>query len=193
MGMFNLAMASAPPIAELIDLSGRHYLLDLGGGPGTYAIHFCLANPELRAAIFDFPESMSCALRIVKQFNLEDRIDFMAGNYLEEEIEGKYDVSWLSHILHAEGENDCKKIIQKTMSVMEPGGLILIHDFILDNSQDNPLFPALFGLNMLINTPQGQSYSEAQITTMLVEAGVKHVKRLPFQGPNDAGIICGTV
>jgi len=193
MGMFNLAMASAPRIAELIDLSGRHHLLDLGGGPGTYAIHFCIANPELKASIFDFPESRSCALRIVKQFNLEDRVDFMAGNYLEEEIGGAYDVAWLSHILHAEGENDCKKIIQKTMSVMEPGGLILIQDFILDDSQDNPLFPALFGLNMLINTPQGQSYSEAQITTMLAEAGAKQVKRLAFQGSNGAGIICGTV
>ncbi len=192
MGMFNLAMASAPRIAKLIDLSGRHHLLDLGGGPGTYAIHFCIANPALKAAIFDFPESRSCALRMVKQFSLEDRVDFMAGNYLDEEIGGAYDVAWLSHILHAEGENDCKKIIQKTVSVMEPGGLILVHDFILDDSQDNPLFPALFGLNMLINTPQGQSYSGAQIRDMLSAAGLKDVKRIPYRGPNDAGIICGT-
>ena len=192
MGMFNLAMASAPRIAELIDLSGRHHLLDLGGGPGTYAIHFCIANPALKAAIFDFPESRSCALRMVKQFNLEERVDFMAGDYLEEEIGGAYDVAWLSHILHAEGENDCKKIIQKTMSVMEPGGLMLVHDFILDDSQDSPLFPALFGLNMLINTPQGQSYSGAQIRDMLSAAGLKDVKRISYRGPNDAGIICGT-
>ena len=107
-------MASAPQIAKAIDLSGRHHLLDLGGGPGTYAIHFCLANSELKASIFDFPESRSCALRTVKQFNLEERIEFIGGNYLKEEIRGSYDVAWLSHILHAEGESDCKKIIQKT-------------------------------------------------------------------------------
>ena len=193
MGMFNLAMASAPQIAELIDLSGRHQLLDLGGGPGTYAIHFCIANPDLRAAIFDFPESRSCALSMVKQFNLEERIDFIAGNYLEQDIGGSYDVAWLSHILHADGENDCKEIITKTKSVMEPGGVILVHDFILDDTEDRPLFPALFALNMLINTPQGQSYSEAQIKDMLYTAGLKDVKRIPFRGPNDAGIICGTV
>lgn len=193
MGMFNQAMASAPQIAGQIDLSGRRRLLDLGGGPGTYAIHFCIANPGLKAAIFDFPESRSCALRIVRQFNLEDRIDFQEGNYLEEEIGGSYDVAWLSHILHAEGENHCKQIIQKTISVVEPGGLIIIHDFILDDTQDYPLFPALFALNMLINTQQGQSYSETQIKDMLCKAGLKDVKRLPFRGPNDAGIICGTV
>lgn len=193
MGMFNQAMASAPQIAELIDLGGRHNLLDLGGGPGTYAIHFCIANPELRAAIFDLPESSSCALRIVKQFNLEERIKFIAGNYLEDEIDGSYDVAWLSHILHAEGENNCKEIIQKTLSVMEPGGWVLIHDFFLDDSQDSPLFPALFSLNMLINTPQGKSYSEGQVKDMLCRAGLKEVRRIPFRGPNDAGIICGTV
>ncbi len=193
MGMFNQAMASAPQIAELIDLSGKHHLLDLGGGPGTYAIHFCIANPDLRAAIFDFPESRSCALRMVKQFNLEERIDFIAGNYLEEEIGGTYDVAWLSHILHADGEKDCEEIIKKTTSVMEPGGLILIHDFILDDNEDKPLFPALFSLNMLINTPQGQSYSDARIKDMLCKAGLKDVKRISFRGPNDAGIICGTV
>ena len=193
MGMFNQAMASAPRISELIDLSGRHNLLDLGGGPGTYAIHFCIANPELRAVIFDFPESRSCALRIVKQFNLDERIDFIAGDYLKDELEGSYDVAWLSHILHAEGETECEEIIQKTMSVIEPGGLILVHEFILEDTEDKPLFPALFALNMLINTPQGQSYSDARIKDMLCKAGLKDVKRVPFRGPNDAGIICGTV
>ena len=193
MGMFNLAMASAPDIAELIDLRGRRHLLDLGGGPGTYAIHFCIANPELRATIFDLPDSRSCALRTVKQFNLEERIAFIGGNYLEEEIGGSYDVAWLSHILHAEGEHDCEQIIQKTKLVMEPGGLLLIHDFLLDDSEATPLFPALFALNMLINTPQGRSYSDAQIKDMLCKAGLHDVKRIPFRGPNDAGIMCGTV
>jgi predicted O-methyltransferase YrrM len=193
MGMFNLAMASAPQIAELINLSGKNYLLDLGGGPGTYAIHFCIANPELRATIYDLPKSRSCALRMLKQFNLEKRIEFIAGNYLEDKIGGSYDVAWLSHILHAEGESDCKGIIQKTLSAMKPGGLMLIHDFFLDDNQDSPLFATLFSLNMLINTPQGKSYSEDQIKDMLCKAGLKDVKRIPFRGTNDAGIICGTV
>jgi len=193
MGMFNLAMASAPQLAAQIDLSNRRHLLDLGGGPGTYAIHFCLANPKLRATIFDLPTTRPFALRTVKQFDLGDRIDFMAGNYVEEEIKGSYDVAWLSHIFHGEGPEDCQRIIQKTLSVMKPGGLILIQDFILENSLDRPLFPAIFSLNMLINTPKGQSYSETQIKEMLEKAGVKEIKRVPYKGPNDAGIISGIV
>ena len=53
MGMFNLAQAIAPSLAAEINLKGRRHLLDLGGGPGTHAIHFCLANPDLQATVFD--------------------------------------------------------------------------------------------------------------------------------------------
>ena len=193
MGMCNLAMASAPRLATQIDLSGRRHLLDLGGGPGTYAIHFCLAHPGLKATIFDLPATEPYAQRTVKQFNLENRIDFLAGNYLVEEIEGSYDVAWLSHILHGEGPEDCERIISKTVSVMQPGGVIFIQEFILDDTLDHPLFPALFSLNMLINTPQGRSYSEEQLKKMLDQADVKEIKRISYRGPNDTGIICGTV
>ena len=193
MGMFNLAMNIAPDVTALIDLTGRRHLIDLGGGPGTYAIHFCLANPNLRATVYDLPTTRPFALQTIERFDLADRIDFMAGNYIEDEIKGSYDVAWLSHILHGEGPEDCEMIIRKTVSVIEPGGLILVHDFFLNDNLDGPLFPTLFSLNMLINTPQGQSYSEAQITSMLATADVKEIRRIPFQGPNDSGIIVGVV
>ena len=193
MGMFNLAMANAPQLATKIDLHDKRHLLDLGGGPATYAIHFCLANPQLRATIFDLPTTRPFALRKVKQFGLEDRINFMAGNYVEENIEGSYDVAWLSHILHGEGADDCQRIIQKVVSVLKTGGLIFVQDFILEDTLDHPLFPAIFSLNMLIHTPRGQSYSEKQIKDMLARAHVKEVSRMPYRGPNDSGIVCGTV
>ncbi len=193
MGMFNLAMSIAPRVADQIELGGRRHLLDLGGGPGTYAIHFCLANPDLRATVYDLPTTRPFALQTIERFELNARIDFQAGNYVEEQIKGSYDVAWLSHILHGEGPEDCQEIIRKTVSVLETGGLILVHDFILNDNLDGPLFPALFSLNMLINTTQGQSYSESQLVSMLAEAGVKEIEKLAFRGPNDSGIMAGVI
>ena len=193
MGMFNLAMNIAPRVVDQIDLRGRRHFLDLGAGPGTYAIHFCLANPHLRATVYDLATTRPFALRTIERFGLADRIDFLAGNYVDDEIKGSYDVAWLSQILHGEGPEVCQRIIAKTASVVEAGGLILVHDFILNDSLDGPLFPALFSLNMLINTSHGQSFSESQITSMLARAGVKKIHRLPFRGPNDSGIIAGVV
>jgi len=193
MGMFNIGMSMAPLLVDKIDLFERRHMLDLGGGPGTYAIHFCMKNPGLKATVYDLSTTRPFAEKTIKKFGLTDRIDFMDGNYVEEGIEGVYDVAWLSHILHGEGQKDCQRIIEKTVLALEPGGMIIVHDFILNNTMDGPLFPALFSLNMLLGTPAGQSYSEKQITDMLAKAGVKEIQRIPFQGPNDSGIIAGVV
>jgi hypothetical protein len=191
MGMFNLAMGLAPQLVPQIDLSTRKHLLDLGGGPGTYAIHFCLSNPGLRAAVYDLPTTRPFAEKIIKQFNLSDRIDFRDGNYLTDPIEGHYDAAWLSHILHGEGPEECRMIIQKAVDALDPQGTIIIHEFILNNSMDGPLFPALFSLNMLLGTDSGQAYSEQQLSGMLLAAGVNNIRRIPLKSPNDSGLLVG--
>ncbi len=193
MGMFNIAMNLAPRLVNTIDISGRRRLLDLGGGPGTYAIHFCLNNPRLKATIYDLPGTEPYAVKTIEKFGLSDRIDFVAGDYLKEDIPGSYDVAWLSQILHAEGPEDCQRIIEKAASVLEPGGLLLIHEFILGNSKDGPLQPALFSLNMLLGTANGRSYSEGEIMEMLARAGAREIKRIPSQFPSESGIITGVV
>ena len=191
MGMHNMATMMAPMLIKKIDLSGRRHLLDLGGGPGTYAINFCLNNSQLNATVYDLPSSRPFAERIIEEFDLTGRINFMDGNYLQDGIEGVYDVAWLSHILHAEGPEDCQKIIRKAVSALEPGGMIIVHDFLLNNTMDGPLFPALFSLNMLLGTHAGQSYSDQQIMDMLARAGVNKIQRLPVRTPNNSGVITG--
>ena len=191
MGMFNMAMGLAPQLVPQIDLASRKRMLDLGGGPGTYAIHFCLHNPGLEAEVYDLPTTRPFAEKTIRQFELSDRINFVDGNYLEDPIQGRYDVAWLSHILHGEGPEDCRMIIKKAVDALEPQGLIIIHEFILNNSMGSPLFPALFSLNMLLGTDSGRSYSEQQLTDMLLAAGVKNIRRIPIKSPNDSGLLVG--
>jgi len=191
MGMFNNAMGTAPQVAKIVDLTGRRNLLDLGGGPGTYAIHFCKINKQLQAVVYDLPTTRPFAEKVISNFGLSDRIAFKGGDFLAEELQGSFDVVWLSHILHAEAPADCHRMIRKAAAALEPGGLMVIHDFILENTMDGPTFPALFALNMLIGTPAGQSYSEDQIMDMLAQAGIDQTTRLPFRGPTESGIITG--
>jgi SAM-dependent methyltransferase len=192
MGMFNMAMSVAPRIVPLIDLGGRRRLLDLGGGPGTYAIFFCRQNPGLKATVFDLPTSRPFAERTIARFDMTDRVEFVDGNFIEDPIQGRFDVVWMSHILHGEGPDACQLMIKKAAGALAPGGMIIIHDFILDDAMDGPLFPALFSLNMLLGTPAGQSYSEKQIKKMLSEAGIGEIRHLRFDSPNDSSLLIGT-
>lgn len=192
LGMFNIAMAIAPRLADIIDLSSRRHLLDLGGGPGTHAIFFCKANPELRATIFDRATTEPFARKTTEKFGVADRIDFIAGDFNRDDIPGRYDAAWLSQILHSNSYEECERLIAKTVSVLEPGGEILVHDFHLNDTMDGPLFPALFSLNMLINN-HGRSYSEKEVRSMMEKAGAGNIERLPFSGPNESSVLRGIV
>lgn len=74
---------------------------------------------------------------------------------------------------------------------MEKKGLVFVHEFILNNDGTSPLFPALFSLNMLVNTSAGTAYKENQLYSMMEESGIKNIQRLEFQGPNQSGILFG--
>jgi hypothetical protein len=191
MGMHNSAMLLAPDLARQVDLRGRKRLLDLGGGPGTYAVHFCLENPGLEAVVFDMPDTRRFAEGVIARFGLEGRVRFEGGDFLEDAIGGPYDAVWLSHILHGEGPEECRRLIGKAAAALEPGGTILVHEFILDDAKDGPPYPALFSLNMLLGTPEGRSYSRGELTAMLAAAGVADIERLPMPPPAPSGILQG--
>jgi SAM-dependent methyltransferase len=191
LGMYNLASQLAPRVAAGIDLGGCLRLLDLGGGPGTYAIHFCRQNPGLSAVVYDLPATRSFAEATIRRYDLERRIAFAAGDYHNDSVPDGFDVAWLSHILHAEGAEGCGTILRKAAGALKPGGTLLVQEFILDDTKDGPLFPALFSLNMLLGTPSGQSYSGGELCGMMERAGLADIRRLPIELPNGAGIMAG--
>ncbi|MGD9731913.1 MAG: methyltransferase [Desulfamplus sp.] len=193
MGMFNIAMQTAPGLVPTIDLFSRKHLLDLGGGPGTYAIHFCMHNPDLKAVVFDLPTTRPFAEKTIERFGQQNRITFQDGDFLKDPIKGKYDVIWISHILHGDSPSDCYMLIKKAAEALEPDGMIIVHDFILSNKKDAPLFPALFSLNMLLGTEGGQAYSEQEIMDMLANAGCTKIFRTPYKGPMESGLVVGMI
>ncbi|MFO7989701.1 MAG: methyltransferase [Desulfotignum sp.] len=193
MGMFNNAMATAPDVANSVDLSGCTRLLDMGGGPGTYAIHFCKANPHLTAVVFDLATTRPFAEKTIDRFGLSDRIRFVPGDYTTDEIPLKpeFEAAWLSHVLHGEGPDQAAGIVAHAAKTLVPGGQLLIHDFILDDTRDRPEFAALFSLNMFLGTESGQSYTESEIREMMIAAGMTDIVRLDYTGPTQSGILKG--
>lgn len=191
MAMFNNATTASKKIVPFIDLAGRKTLLDLGGGPGTYAIQFCKKYPRLKAVVYDLPASEPYAEDTISRFQMRDRIKFAGGNFFEDDIPGEYEAVWISHVLHSSGPEECQGLIDKAVRVLQPGGLFLVHDFWLNESGDGPLFPALFALNMQVRTDRGRSYTESEVRLMLERAGLKRIHRLDLNVPNDSGVIVG--
>ncbi len=83
------------------------------------------------------------------------------------------------------------RIVTGAAAGLNRGGVLLVHEFLLNDTLDGPEFPALFSLNMLLGTPGGQAYSGGQVAEMLRAAGLTDIARLDFAGPNDSGIVAG--
>ncbi len=189
LGMQNLANLLAPQLVAQITLGTGRKMLDLGGGPGTWAIHFCRHNPDLRATIFDLPGSQKLAESAIADAAMTDRINFFAGDFNQSDLPETYDLIWMSHILHGEGETNCRALLAKAAAALSADGMLIIHEFILDDQGPGPVYPALFALNMLLGTDEGAAYTEGELREMLAAAGLMHSERLPLPPHNRSGVL----
>lgn len=160
LGMQNLANLLAPQLIPQIPTGRRTQMLDLGGGPATWSIHFCRHNPRLHSTVFDLPTSRKLAENAIDSADMSDRIDFTAGDFNLDPLPDGYDLIWMSHILHGEGEENCRALVAKAATGLKADGLLMIHEFILDDHGSGPIYPALFALNMLLGTERGAAYTE---------------------------------
>jgi hypothetical protein len=181
-GMHALARDLAPGVAAKLDLRGAKRLLDLGGGPATYAIYFAKANPGITATVFDLPEPCKIARENIARHGLSDRIGVLAGNFLKDNIGSGYDFIWISHILHSHDEEQCHLIIDKALLALNPGGTLAIQDFFLNDDGVSPVGAAMFSVHMLAVTPRGRSLRHSEVADWLLAAGladIQHIETTP--------------
>lgn len=146
-----------------IDLSGRKKMFDVGGGPGMYSILACRKWPGLRATVFDLPETIEIAKKIVASEQMEDRIDFAPGNWDDDEFGNNNDVVLFSNVLHGPTYNVEHKLA-KAHASMTKGGLLVIQEFVLNNEKTGPLISALF--NVMVG-----AYSQNELLAVIIAAG----------------------
>ncbi len=159
------------------EIAGRRKLLDLGGGPGTYSIALCERYPDLRAVVFDLPETVPIAEEEIGRRGLTGRIETLAGDYMADPLGADYDLLLVSNILHSLPMDDIVRLLARARSAMVPGGLAVVRDFQLDESRTAPLESALFAVNMLVSTDGGNCYTAEEMKGALRDAGFVGIRK----------------
>jgi cyclopropane fatty-acyl-phospholipid synthase-like methyltransferase len=160
-------------MAKRLDLKDRHKLLDVGGGSGTHSVAFCAANPRLKATILDFPETVDTARRYAREAGLSDRIAHLARNATKVDWPAGHDVVLMSYVWSAVGEAGLAVLARRAVEAMPPGGLALIHDFMVDNAREGPPFAAWYLLGSLFDNPTAVSLTPAYVEGVLHDAGLR--------------------
>jgi SAM-dependent methyltransferase len=165
-------------LADTFDASRFKRFLDIGGASGTYTIAFLRKNPRMTAVLFDLPPVITIARERMKAEGLTDRVILAAGDYNVDALPFGCDLAFLSAIIHQNSFAENHNLFANIFAVLDPGGVLLIRDFIMNSSRATPKGGALFALNMLVNTAAGDTYTFAEVSETLEKVGFINVKLL---------------
>ena len=186
------ARGDADVLATVMDWNGVNTMLDVGSGPATYPIALCQRFANLKATIFDLPATLNITEHFVREAGMAGRIGLIAGDYRSDPIPGRYDVAFLSNIIHGENSPRNVALIEKLAANLNPGGRLIIKDHILDDSRAYPPVGAIFSLLMLLTTDGGRCYSFSEIAAWMNHAGLNQIQRIDLAPPLTSSLVIGT-
>lgn len=171
MAMHQGARSIARQVARSLELPGRRRLVDVGGGPGTFAIELVRRNPGLEALVFDLPGVLEITKEIVAATKLKGRIHLQPGDYHKDSLGRDLDVVLLFGILHSESPANRRMLLRKAWDALVPGGLVVTRQFLLEQDRAGPIEAVLFSLHMLLNTDSGEAYTWEDMKSLMEECG----------------------
>ncbi len=184
LAMHGRALAIGRSVVPLLDLAGCRRLLDLAGGPGTYAVLMAQAFPHLVCDTLDLPAIAAIATELVASTDVAARVTCREGNYRTDRFtEAAYDAVTIFGALHQEAPGTICDILKRAFAALRPGGRIYVLDLMTDPTHTQPAFSALFAVNMALTTDHGWVFSDAELHAWLAQAGFTAMRTQPVPPP----------
>ncbi|WP_407305605.1 methyltransferase [Desulfosporosinus sp. SB140] len=181
-GMRHGAEKSAPAIADylLADTGSCIQLLDIGGGPLIYGSAFSARGAKV--TVLDLPP----VVKLMQEKANTMGIALIPGDFNQGLPPGPFNLAYLGNVCHIFGETENRELFRKVKNVLVPGGRIAVVDMVRGT---NP-FAAVFGVNMLLNTANGGTWTLDQYTDWLTDADFKDVSLKEVAGRQIITAIC---
>ena len=183
-GMHQRAQGVARGVVPFIDLAGCGTLLDVGGGPGTYATLLAQKYPTLQVTVVDLEGIVAVARELIAATPGAERVQLQAGDATAGDYGSElYHAVLFSGVLHQMDPTTIRRMLQGAQRALKPGGVVYISDMMLDDSKTQPLFSALFSLQMLLTTASGAVFAASESEAWLREVGFGEIVRKPLPPP----------
>ncbi|MDE3137181.1 MAG: methyltransferase domain-containing protein [Acidobacteriota bacterium] len=181
-GLFELNHRTACWAVEALPASrlrSIRRILDLAADTGAWSLAFAKTLREVHVTAIDFPATLRITRRQASRRGLARHYKFLPGDFRKMVFSPEaFDLVILGHSLHALGPSDAGELIRKTATALKPDGLLLAAGFFPNDVRTGPLLPLLFGLNMLLHTPEGDAFTLRQYRNWMREAGLQGARTL---------------
>ena len=183
--LFPVSFAAAHALGEHLGIpkaSAPVSVLDIGAGSGVWGIALAKQSPQVVIRAVDWPRVLEVTKKVAAQHGVAERLTVVPGDFHETDFGHGHRVAVLGHILHSEGRDGCRRLLQKTLTALAPGGTLAIQEFVPSDDRTGPPLALLFAVNMLVNTEAGDTYTFAEMSGWLREAGFSNPRRLEVPG-----------
>ena len=138
-------------------------------GEGLANIQKPLSIVGLNAVLYDLPDTIDYVKTQFGLGNIKNLIlrkgDF-TNDFVNEFAGESFDIVFMGNICHIYSEKDNRKLIKRASNILKSGGMIAIEDMVRGRSP----IAEMFAVNMLANTEDGNTYTEAQYREWLTDA-----------------------
>ena len=108
----------------------------------------------------------------VREAGLEDRVEVRAADIMADEWPAS-DAVLLSHVLDGYGPERAAHLVRRIHTHLPADGLLLVHSHM--PTLASGLFPAMFGLILLVNTEEGEVRDVDEIRGWVEDAGFRRI------------------
>ncbi|HMJ49571.1 MAG TPA: class I SAM-dependent methyltransferase [Burkholderiales bacterium] len=157
-----------------------YMVLDIAASHGLYGIEIAKAFPEALITAIDWAEVLEVAKANAESAGVADRFRMVAGNALDLDWGGDFDLILLPNFLHHFDFDTCTSLLRKVKANLAAGGQALSVDFVPNEDRVSPAIPVMFAFQMLATTPGGDAYTARELDEMARSAGFRGASTRPL-------------
>lgn len=172
----NGSVATAKALVKRLSFEGVTNMLDVGGGSGAFSYVFCSRNPGLTSKILELPEVCATGEGIKKEQTaaVQEAVSFVELDATSPDwpvTNGTFEVVLMSYISGSVPESIIGALYANAHKALKPGGRLIVHDFMVNDSLDGPELGALWALQHVTVNAEGLGLCPANIIERMSTAG----------------------
>jgi SAM-dependent methyltransferase len=144
---YDAAMEFSRKAPELEEVKS---IVDLGGASGAFVIALAQTFPSMYGTVFDLPQVMPIAEDFIRDYRMNGRVKFQAGNFWSDPIPAGADAYSLGFVLHDWDTEGGSFLLDKIAKAVRPGGLLVIGEYLLSDDRTGPVYVTRMDLNMMV-------------------------------------------
>lgn len=164
--LYEVHQALANSIAEFLDLTNIHHLMDLGGGSGVISMALLRKYPALSSVVVDIENVCVAGRELAAEQGLQDRISYYPAYFSTDEFPTGFDM-----IIQCDVGVFGLVILQKLFKSLKPGGRLVFIDLFSQTEHSAPTSRVEWTFLDSLDNPNFSFPSIAQAQSQLTEAG----------------------